>query len=233
MFERLDTPQENKTPTATETLHSKLTGRITYGDCITEMAKLPERCVDFILTDPPYIAHYKDRDGRKIQNDDNSKWVLPAFAQAYRLLKPDAFCVSFYGWNKVDVFLSTWKQCGFRPVGHFIWTKQYASSCGYTKMCHECAYLLIKGLPEKPKTPILDVLSWRYSGNEYHPTQKPVSALEPLIRAYCPDKGIVLDPFAGSATTGIAANRCGRRFVLFEKDFTYYKAAVTRLQNNG
>jgi site-specific DNA-methyltransferase (adenine-specific) len=57
-----------------------------------------------------------------------------------------------------------------------------------------------------------------------------VSALQPLIEAFCPPGGLVLDPFAGSGSTGEAALRCGRRFVGIELDPTYHAAAVERLR---
>jgi adenine-specific DNA-methyltransferase len=175
--------------------------RVILGDCVKMMRNLPDGCADLILTDPPYVANYRDRDGRKILNDDNTKWIYPAFFEAYRVLKDDAFCISFYGWHKADVFLSAWRASGFRPVGHFTWVKTYASSVGFTKMWHECAYLLVKGQPGKPANPPPDVLPWKYSGNKFHPTQKPVSALTPLINAYSKEGDIVLDPFGGSGST--------------------------------
>lgn len=76
--------------------------RILLGDCVAEMAAMKSASIDFVLTDPPYITHYRPRDGRRVANDDNSRWLRPAFAEMYRLLKPGAFCVSFYGWNEAD-----------------------------------------------------------------------------------------------------------------------------------
>ena len=203
--------------------------RVTQGDCINSMKALPDGCVDLVLTDPPYVTNYRDRQGRSVANDDNSSWILPAFSEAYRLLKQDAFCISFYGWNKVDVFLQAWCECGFRPVGQFIWVKTYASSVGYSRMCHESAYLLVKGRPMKPANPPVDVLPWKNTGNKLHPTQKPVSALVPLVEAYSRVGDIVLDPFAGSGSTGVAAYKSGRRFVLFERETAHFNTARTRL----
>lgn len=203
--------------------------RIIHADCVTGMRALPDASIDLILTDPPYVVRYRDRTGRAIPNDDNDRWIFPAFYEAHRVLKPDSFCISFYGWNKVDRFLSVWRDCGFTPVGHFTWVKPYASSIGFTQMRHESAYLLAKGRPAKPANPPGDVLSWKYSGNKLHPTQKPVSALTPLIEAYTQKNDIVLDPFAGSGTTGVAARACGRNFILFEKDGEYFQNAAERL----
>lgn len=206
--------------------------RITQGDCATAMRRMPDACIDLVVTDPPYLVHYESRDGRKVANDDNTRWMYPAFSEINRLLKPDRYCVSFYGWNKVDRFLTVWRECGLFPVGHFTFIKRYASFSGHTQMMHENAYLLTNGHPRKPEKPPEDVVRWQYSGNKLHPTQKPVTVIMPLIEAYSKPNEIVLDPFGGSGTTGIAARRCERQFVLFEKDWQYYQAARERLERN-
>ena len=106
---------------------------IIHGDCIEIMQTLPARSVDFILTDPPYIAAYKSRDNQSIRNDDNSAWLWPAFAHLHRVLKDDTFAVSFYGWPKVDLFFSAWKSAGFRIGGHIVFRKRYASKSAFVR----------------------------------------------------------------------------------------------------
>lgn len=59
--------------------------------------------------------------------------------------------------------------------------------------------------PALPQNPISDVIDMPYSGNKLHPTQKPVTALKPLIEALTQPEDIVLDPFCGSGSTLIAA----------------------------
>jgi len=203
--------------------------QIIHGDCLQVLRKLPDACVDFVLTDPPYLVNYRDRLGRSIPNDDNSRWLFPSFSEISRVLKPDSYCVSFYGWSKAERFLSAWKECGLRPVGHFVWIKRYSSRIRHAEARHEQAYLLAKGNPVPPNAPPPDVLAWDYSGNTLHPTQKPVRGLVRLITAYSPRGGVVLDPFAGSGSTGVAARKLGRRFILIETDPRYYAAAARRL----
>ena len=125
---------------------------VTSGDCIEVMAAMPPASIDFILTDPPYIARYRDRTGRSLANDDNGDWLEPAFARMYRLLKPDRFCVSFYGWPKAERFLAAWRQAGFQIAGHLVFRKGYASSSRYLQYRHEQAYLLRAGLPANQRT---------------------------------------------------------------------------------
>jgi adenine-specific DNA-methyltransferase len=156
---------------------------IQHGNCIDLMQGLPSGSIDFILTDPPYFCRYRSRDGQRVANDDNGEWMKPAFAGAYRLSKPDSFCVSFYGWNSVDLFFEAWRAAGFRPVGHIVWQKDYASKAGFLEYRHEQAYLLAKGNPVRPGKALADVQPWEYSGNRSHPTEKAVSILTPEDRA--------------------------------------------------
>ena len=120
-------------------------------------------------------------------------------------------------------------QAGFRIVGHFVWAKPYASGVGYTRRHHECAALLAKGRPAKPSVVLPDVLTGRYSGNRLHPTQKPVDLLAKFVGAYSRPGDIVLDPFAGSGSTAVAAAQLERHYIAIELMKTYADAAKARL----
>lgn len=207
----------------------QLRNRLIHGDCIQPLAQLDAASVDFALTDPPYVVDYRDRSRRSVANDDNADWLRPAFAQIYRVLKPASFCVSFYAWNRIDLFMDAWRSTGFRPVGHIVFNKSYASSTYYMQARHECAYLLAKGRVQPPARPIPDVIDFRYTGNRLHPTQKPVCALKPLIEAFCPPDGLVLDPFAGSGSTLVAAKELGRHYIGIEISAEHHKTATQRL----
>jgi len=210
-------------------LFSQMLNAVTCGCCINVMAHLPARSIDFVLTDPPYLVRYRDRSGRRVINDDNDAWLKPSFAQIHRVLKPDSLCVSFYGWNKIDLFMAAWRQVGFQPVGQIIFRKSYGSSCRYLSYRHEGAYLLAKGFPPFPDRPPPDVIDWHYSGNRLHPTQKPVQSLKPLIAAFTKPGDIVLDPFAGSGSTLVAARELGRRFIGIDLDPDHHRTARQRL----
>jgi site-specific DNA-methyltransferase (adenine-specific) len=207
--------------------------RIINGDCINVLAGLPPECIDLVVTDPPYLVNYRSRDGRSILNDRDDSWLKPAFAEIYRVMKPDSFCISFYGWNQVEKFMLAWKQVGLFPVGHIVFKKLYPSSRRFLRRYHESAYLLAKGYPVLPGSELPDVLHWQYSGNELHPNQKPVMAIRPLISSFSRQGDIVLDPFCGSGTTAVAAKETGRRFIGIEKDESYFKIAENRLSNQS
>lgn len=205
--------------------------RIILGDCIETMKGFPDASIDFVLTDPPYIVHYKDRASRSIANDDNSDWVTPAFAEMYRVLKPNSFCLSFYGWSKLESFTDAWAKAGFKKAAHFVFTKRYTSSVGFARYQHENAFLLTKGRPIMPKEPPGDVIEWQYSGNKRHPTEKPLSALIPLIEAYSNKGDVVLDPFCGSGTTCAAAKLLGRRYLGIELNEQFQTLAQERIDD--
>ena len=73
------------------------------------------------------------------------------------------------------------------------------------------------------------MIDWRYTGNRLHPTQKPVGSLQPLIESFCPQGGVVLDPFCGSGSTLAAAGLAGRPYIGIELDPCHYRTAVARL----
>jgi adenine-specific DNA-methyltransferase len=204
--------------------------RLLHGDCIELLSGLASNRVDFVLTDPPYLANYVSRDGRSVPNDSASDWVRPAFQEIYRVLRWNRFCVSFYGWHKADKFLAAWREVGFRVIGHLTFIKRYASSERFLRYQHENAYLLAKGNPQKPARTIPDVLEWKYTGNNLHPTQKPVNVLTPLIESFSNAGDVVLDPFCGSGSTLVAARELNRRFLGIELSKQYFDLAERRLR---
>ena len=205
------------------------TNQILCGDSIEITSHFPKECIDLIITDPPYLVNYKDRYGRSLLNDDNPEGVLGIYHQLYRVLKPHSYCITFYGWNAIAQFSKAWHEAGFRSVGHIVWPKRYVSTKGHLEYRHESAYLLVKGYPRKPKNPPADVQTWQYSGNHYHPTQKDVGIISPLIRAYSKPNDIVFDPFLGSGTTAVAAAMNNRSYIGIELDPKYCRIADERI----
>lgn len=67
-------------------------------------------------------------------------------------------------------------------------------------------------------------------GRAVHPTQKPEDIIEPLVAYSTPFGGSVLDPFAGSGTTGVVCGALGRQFVGCELNAEYVKLAEARIK---
>ena len=156
--------------------------QIIQGESKSILSGFDAEGIDLCVTDPPYLVNYQDRDGRSLANDGNPQAVLSVFDEIYRVLKPDSYCISFYGWIAAAQFLAKWQSLGFRTVGHIVWCKPYASKTTFAHYHHESAFILAKGHPEKPQYPIKDVQPWEYTGNQAHPTEKAVSVIAPLVR---------------------------------------------------
>ena len=204
---------------------------ILHGDCIQVMRQLPPNSIDFILTDPPYLVNYRDRQGRTLQNDVDANWLRPAMAEAFRVLKNNRLMLCFYGWPRAEKFLEAWREAGFRPVGHLIFRKSYTTKATeFLKYQHEQAYLLAKGRPPMMGSPLPDVQRLLFTGNKLHPTQKAVTSLVPIIRAYSLPGDLVLDAFCGSASTCAAALLTGRKYIGIELDSEYHQTASCRME---
>ncbi len=203
--------------------------QIICGEAAQTLATFSAECTDLVVTDPPYLVRYRDRNGRTVTNDDNAQAVLSVYPEIYRVLKPDSYCISFYGWTEIAAFSEAWKNAGFRTIGHIVWTKPYASRSGHTRYCHESAFVLAKGYPRKPERPINDIQRWEYTGNRAHPTEKAVSVIKPLIENFSKPGDLVLDPFAGSGTTAVTSLLHGRDYIGIELEQRYCEIARKRL----
>ena len=218
------------TTSTVRTRRTNFTNTILHGDCIEIMQQMPEASVDFILTDPPYLVNFHDRQGRTLPNDRNADWLRPAMAEAFRILKDNRLMLCFYGWPRAEKFLEAWRNAGFRPVGHLVFRKSYTTKAtDFLKYQHEQAYLLAKGRPPIMGSPLPDVQRLLYTGNKLHPTQKAVMSLVPVIRAYSLPGDVVLDAFCGSASTCAAALLTGRKYIGMELDDAYFQQAKDRM----
>jgi site-specific DNA-methyltransferase (adenine-specific) len=203
--------------------------QILCGESASILSTFPANSIDLVVADPPYLGQYRDRRGRTLANDDNPAAILDVYYELYRVLKPDSYCITFYGWIAIADFADAWADAGFRTVGHMVWPKTYASKAGHTAYRHEAAYVLAKGWPRKPEHPISDVQPWEYTGNKLHITQKAVSVIEPLVTAFSQPGDLVLDPFSGSGTTAVAAALNDRDYIGIELEQDYCEIARSRL----
>lgn len=106
-----------------------------------------------------------------------------------------------------------------------IWARKFP------KIPHKYNYELMKAINQgKQMTDVWRLPAigrWEKSCGK-HPTQKPLALLTRIILASTNEYDWILDPFAGSSTTGIAANLCGRRFLGIEQDLDFSKLSCLR-----
>lgn len=211
-------------------------GRVTiyHGDCRDIIPSLAD--IDLVLTDPPYGVEWcSNRRGvatkhKIIANDDDLHWIGEVYEGLYAAMKPNSICFTFYGWPDADLFVGEWKRVGFQLKSHIVWVKSNWGLGWFTRGQHEVAYLLVKGKPKKPFSAISDVILASATGNDLHSTQKPEKLCREICNCYSNVGNLVLDPFMGSATTLLAADRLGRQAIGIEIDEKYCEIAARRFE---
>lgn len=203
--------------------------QIIEGDSAEVLNTMAEGTIGLVVTDPPYLVNYRDRDGRSLRNDDNADGVMPVFEPMARAMKQDSYAVCFAGWSALPQFTAAWEAAGLRIVSQIIWQKSYASRKSFTEYRHESAFVLAKGNPAKPAHPLPSVMDWVYSGNRQHPTEKAVEIIAPLIRSFSKQGDLVCDPFSGSGSTSVAAALNGREYLGIDIDVQHVATAKARL----
>lgn len=220
-------------------------------DCLPYLTKLPDHCVDFILTDPPYNLAQYSTGNMKFQwrtdiNNDLAEWdknfVPTDFKDEFiRILKPTgnlfAFCsynligkwheafdplfdtFQFFVWHKTNP-VPKFRKAGFLNSCELIvcmWNKGHTWNFGKQIEMHNFFESSICMRPERLKAP-------------KHPAQKPVKLLKHLINIASYRGDVILDPFMGVGSTGVAALEMDRKFIGIEIDRHYFEAAEKRLR---
>ena len=201
------------------------------------LRQMEPESVDAIITDPPYGIKYVSQTGARIQNDTAPFiWFL---YDAFRVLKPGSSgrgtLVCFTRWDVQQVFIDAIRLAGFIVKSEVIWDKvQYGMGDVKSQFApsHENIIFAVKGKFSFPGHRPKDLITHRkLPGNQMiHPTEKPVPLLADLITAVTKPGDLILDPFAGSGSTLVAAKKTGRRFVGIELDELYYERAQRRIE---
>ncbi len=168
--------------------------------------------------------------GKMFANNDIAfaEW-LP---QVYRVLKRSTHCYIMVNSRNLRELQTEAERVGFVFQNLLVWNKGTATPNRYYMQALEFILMLSK----RPARSINDMgcsnlLSVpNIIGTKKHPTEKPVALMEHLIRQSSNAGDIVLDPFAGSGSTLLAAKRLHRQYIGFEIDPEYYQIAMRRLE---
>ena len=205
--------------------------RLIHGDCLIEMKQIPDGSVDAVITDPPYGINYqpawKKWDGSPSDYSPVIGDDVP-FSPAPFLGFPT---VVLFGANNFSDRL---------PLGGWLcWDKRLdAKKDKMFGSSFELAWY--RSIHTKAKTKMIRVLHGgvinadsKYGNNEkrLHPTQKPVVLMERIIEAFTNEGDIVLDPFMGSGTTGVACVNLNRGFIGIEINEEYFEIAKKRIED--
>ncbi len=225
-------------------------GQVTlyHGDALEIIAAL-DVAVDAVVTDPPYASGSRTeasksssgamlRAGRfadrPIDLDQMTTtgfvWMMRAVAQGCRPLLPDGGSfVSFIDWRQWPNLVGAIETANLRVQGMVVWDKGHFGLGNGFRSQHELILHASKGVPTIYDKGIGNVLQFPRQAPVDHPSPKPLRLMERLIETVVPPGGLVLDPFAGSGTTLVAAKNTGRRAIGVEFDADYCRVAADAL----
>ncbi len=203
--------------------------RLVCGDALDVLRTLPAGCVDAVIADPPYGMDWdtdgtRFRGGHRSDNGTAGGRNRPKVAGDDEPFDPLPWlqfpCVVLFGSNHYADRL---------PKGTtLVWVKRNDHAYGSFLSDAEVAWMkgghgvyLHRDLSMNVGT-----------SDRAHPSQKPVGLMRwCLDKAKVPPGGLVLDPFMGSGTTGVACVQTGRRFIGVELDPAHFKTAQKRIND--
>lgn len=224
--------------------------KIINADCMDILKQLPDKCVDLVLTDPPYILTphgggrkgLADRDSKIrdeidfMANDFDFEKVSEELLRVCKKPNIVMFCSSMqlgrtivYFENKglrADVLV--WSKPNPAPLGN----GNYISDIEYIVFVHGKGTFFNNDVPIdfKKKTKIYPIITNKMDIKQ-HPAQKPVMLISELLAVHSAENDLVIDVFSGSGTTAVACHRMRRKYICIEKDTDIYEASVKRLED--
>ena len=223
--------------------------KLINGNCLDTLKNIPSESIDLIVTDPPYPTTSRGNAGNSggmLQKDINKKGKVFTYnninckeyaPEFYRLLKDGSHCYVMTNHINLIDMLNTFTDVGFHFIKSLIWNKgnkimgQYYMSQyeyilffrkGKGKKINNCGTSDILSIPNK-KTKDKD-------GKNIHDTEKPIELMEVLVNNSSQENELVLDPFMGVGSTGVACIKNNRNFIGIEIDENYFTIAKSRLE---
>lgn len=226
--------------------------RLVNEDCFEFIKTMPDKCVDLILTDPPYnISQYSTGNialpGREALNNDIADWdkvnIEPKdlLADFKRILKPKGNIFVFTSYNQIGKWHEAFDS-EFDTFQFFIWHKTNPApkiyKNGFLNSCEMIICMWNKGhtwnftkqneMHNFFECPIC--MRPERLSDPKHPAQKPVKLLKHIINIASNAGDVVFDPFMGVGSTGVAALELGRKFGGCEIDEKYFLASKDRME---
>ena len=210
-------------------------------DCLIAMDRMIEDGikVDAIITDPPYGMSFQSNRRvvkekfDKIKNDSNLIWLEDFLIKSDKILNNNSSLYIFCSWHNVDKFKQSIEKY-FKIKNIIVWVKNNHGSgdlkASYAPK-HEFIIYAHKGRSLFREKRLSDVMEFPKisSSKLLHPTEKNVDMLEIFVKNNTDETQIILDPFMGSGSTGVACKQTNRDFIGIEIDETYFNIAEERI----
>ena len=226
-----------------------------WTDSLSLMAKMEKQTVDLVLTDPPYIISkasgfksVKNGVERFAVSTEHGEWdkaenfsledLRDSVFEYYRVLKKHGTAIIFCDLWKITDVKRMMEEAGFKQIRFIEWIKTNPvplnSKRNYLTNAREGALLGVK--VSKPTfNSEYDNAVYRFpichEKGRFHPTQKPLYLMHELIVKHSNMGDVVLDTFAGAATTLLAAKNLGRGYIGCELDEEFFDKAEERLND--
>lgn len=231
--------------------------QIIQGDCLKILRTFPDKCIDLILTDPPYNIWWKQEielHGRKniYHNKEIKEWDAVNLKKLYktifpifdRILKDNGSIVMFTSQEGVGYAKDIGKKHNLDMKSMMIWRKtnpipqirkkNYLSS-------FECMVWLARWnddfcnftfnfLTQNEMHNVFEFPICSGAERTAHPTQKPLELIKKLVYIHSNENDLILDPFCGSGTTCVAAKMLKRNYIGIEINPDYVRIAQERIQ---
>ena len=198
--------------------------QLAQGDAVAWLRGLPAGSVDLAITDPPYESLEKHRaigttTRLKHSKASSNDWfsIFPndrfpeLFEQIYRVLKKDSHFYLFCDPETMFVAKQPAEAAGFKFWKPLIWRKDRIGMGYHYRALYECILFFEKGKRKLHDLGIADVLDAPRVNHGY-PAEKPPKLAEILVTQSSEPGALVIDPFMGSGSTGVAAVRNARDF---------------------
>jgi modification methylase len=235
-----------------------MTTNLLHGDCLELMATMPDGSVDLVVTSPPYNLGISSGGGLKGATK-SGKWKSASLANGYSGYDDAMPYFEYVAWQK-QVLTECWRllsdtgaiyynhkprvQNGLLqtpldlnpnlPVRQIvIWERAGGInfSPSFYLPTHEWIVIFAKPkfrLKSKGASGIKDV--WKINQEKTNPHPAPFPVALPQMAIESTNCQVILDPFMGSGTTGVACVNTGRNFIGIEKDASYFEIACKRIE---
>ena len=218
-----------------------------WGDCREILPQLGP--VDHVITDPPYDDVTHSRGGSAVRRYDGGpdipvipfaplEDVEPLAFELARLIR--RWALIFCAVRQIHVWTDALEGRGLRVPRVMVWVKPDASpQFSGDRPGHGYEPIIVAHAKGKTRwnggghRGVLEHMRIDRASGWCHPTQKPEKLIRELVTLFTDEGETILDPFAGSGTTAVAAKRLGRRCILIEREEKYCEVAAKRLSQGA
>ena len=206
------------------------------GDCLEILPTFSVASIDGIITDPPYIVAVNSNiNGKSNPWGDiinASYWFKEWMSHCKRSIGYNGYMWSFLNWKTIPIYQKAALDGDWKIESMLVWDKEWIGPGGTKGLrpSYELVALFASDNFSIDDRGIPDIVRFKWSSNKPngHPAEKPIKLITWLMNIS--GGNLILDPFMGSGTTGVACIQTERKFIGIEIDPTYYAIAEKRIR---